>query len=46
MAKGLNGDLEKLQILVAKRFNDNDVDEFDGQRPRSENEVLVQLLSC
>lgn len=40
MAKVLNGNIEKLQILVAKHFNDNDVNEFDGQRPGSENLAL------
>ena len=32
--------MEKLQILVAKGFNDNNVDEFYGQRPGSENTPL------
>ena len=30
----------KLQILVEKRFNDNNVDEFDGQRPGLKNTTL------
>jgi len=40
MAKGRNGDMEKLQILVVKHFNGNNVDEFDSQRPRLENTAL------
>jgi len=39
----LDSEMEKLQILVVKRFNKNNVDEFDGQSPGSENTNLATV---
>ena len=36
----LYNEMEKLQILVVKRFNNKHVDEFDGQRLGLENTTL------
>jgi len=35
--------MEKLQILVAKRINGNNVDKFDGQNPELENTALCAV---
>jgi len=41
MAKGQLAKMEKLQKLVVKHFMATKLTNFDGQRPGSENEVLV-----